>query len=92
MALQPFAGPWPPFQFLDLLHSRWDSFYGGSGRRKAAACTHTSMLPVGLEPTIPVFERAKTVHALDRAATAIGAVQRCSVQIRTTLMQRFTAI
>jgi hypothetical protein len=27
---------------------------------------------VGLETTIPVFERAKTVHALDRAATVIG--------------------
>jgi hypothetical protein len=24
------------------------------------------------EATIPVFERAKTVHALDRTATAIG--------------------
>jgi hypothetical protein len=28
----------------------------------------------GFEPTIPVFERAKTVHALDRAATAIGTI------------------
>jgi hypothetical protein len=27
---------------------------------------------VGFEPTIPVFERAKTVHALDRAAAVIG--------------------
>jgi hypothetical protein len=27
---------------------------------------------VEFEPTIPVFERAKTVHALDRAATLIG--------------------
>jgi hypothetical protein len=27
---------------------------------------------VGFEPTIPVLERAKTVHALDRAATLIG--------------------
>jgi hypothetical protein len=27
---------------------------------------------VGLEVTTPVFERAKTVHALDRAATEIG--------------------
>jgi hypothetical protein len=27
---------------------------------------------VGFEPTIPVFERAKRVHALDRAATVIG--------------------
>jgi hypothetical protein len=34
--------------------------------------TQTSMPHVGFEPTIPVFERVKTVHALDRAATAIG--------------------
>jgi hypothetical protein len=27
---------------------------------------------VGFELTIPVFERAKTVHALDSAATVIG--------------------
>jgi hypothetical protein len=27
---------------------------------------------VGFEPTIPVFERAKTVHALDLAATVIS--------------------
>jgi hypothetical protein len=32
----------------------------------------TSMPRVGFEPTIPAFERAKTVHALDRAATVIG--------------------
>jgi hypothetical protein len=30
------------------------------------------MPSVGFEPTIPVFERAKTVHALDCAATVIG--------------------
>jgi hypothetical protein len=30
------------------------------------------MPQVGFEPTIPVFEPAKTVHALDRAATMIG--------------------
>jgi hypothetical protein len=27
---------------------------------------------LGFEPATPVFERAKTVHALDRAATVIG--------------------
>jgi hypothetical protein len=27
---------------------------------------------VGFEPMVPVFEREKTVHALDRAATMIG--------------------
>jgi hypothetical protein len=32
---------------------------------------HTSMPEVGFEPTIPVFERAKTVHALDRVSTVI---------------------
>jgi hypothetical protein len=30
------------------------------------------MLRLGFEPTILVFERAKTVHPLDRAATVIG--------------------
>jgi hypothetical protein len=34
-------------------------------------CIQTSMLRVGFEPTIPVLERAKTVHSLDRAATVI---------------------
>jgi hypothetical protein len=33
----------------------------------------TSMPRVGFEPTISVFEKAKTFHALDRAATVIGA-------------------
>jgi hypothetical protein len=32
----------------------------------------TFMPRVGFEPTIPVFERVKTVHALERAATVIG--------------------
>jgi hypothetical protein len=32
----------------------------------------TSMPRMGFEPTIPAFERAKMVHALDRAATVIG--------------------
>jgi hypothetical protein len=34
---------------------------------------------VGFEPTIPVFERAKTVHALDRAATVIGSLVKHSL-------------
>jgi hypothetical protein len=34
--------------------------------------TQTSMPQVGFEPKIPVFERAKTVHALDCADTVIG--------------------
>jgi hypothetical protein len=34
--------------------------------------TETSMPWVGFETTFPTFEREKTVHALDRAATVIG--------------------
>jgi hypothetical protein len=32
----------------------------------------TAMPEVGFEPTFPVFERAKTVHALDRKVTVSG--------------------
>jgi hypothetical protein len=34
--------------------------------------TQASMSRVGFKPTIPVFDRAKTVHALDPAAIVIG--------------------
>jgi hypothetical protein len=37
--------------------------------------TQTSMPWVGLEPMIPAFEQAKTVHVLDRAATSIGGLR-----------------
>jgi hypothetical protein len=33
------------------------------------------MLREGIEPTTLVFEQAKTVYALDRAATLIGVVR-----------------
>jgi hypothetical protein len=36
--------------------------------------TQTSMPRVGFDPTIIAFERTKTVHALDRAATVISVV------------------
>jgi hypothetical protein len=55
---------------------------GGSARRKDATYTgqqkhrtkkdKTPIPRVGFEPVIPLFERAKTVQALDRAATEIG--------------------
>jgi hypothetical protein len=34
--------------------------------------TQTFMPQVGFKPTIPVFDRTKTVYALDRVATVIG--------------------
>jgi hypothetical protein len=37
-------------------------------------CGQTFMPRVGFESMIPVFERAKTFHALDRAANVIGVI------------------
>jgi hypothetical protein len=42
---------------------------------------HTSIPRVGFEPPIPLFERAKTVHALDRAAPMIGHLFVCPIEI-----------
>jgi hypothetical protein len=36
---------------------------------------------MGFELTTPVFERAKTFHALDRAATVIGSMNIASQKI-----------
>jgi hypothetical protein len=38
---------------------------------------------VGFEPKIPMLERAKTVHALDRATTVMGSLKG------TTSLRRF---
>jgi hypothetical protein len=59
---------------------------GGSARRKAAICTQnkrtqTSMSWLGFQTTIPVFERAKTVHAFDGAATVFGSYVNWAVLI-----------
>jgi hypothetical protein len=56
----------------EVLQPLW-TLDGGLARRKAAIDTQnkrtqTSIPRVGFEPMIPVLERAKTVHALDRAA------------------------
>jgi hypothetical protein len=43
------------------------------------------MLQVGFEPMILVFERAKIVHALDRAATVIGGANKIASVIQKLL-------
>jgi hypothetical protein len=47
--------------------------------------TETSMPWVGIEPTIPAFERAKTVHTLGRAATVIGIQPQTLAIIRNVI-------
>jgi hypothetical protein len=46
------------------------------------------MPQVGFEPTIPAFERAKTVHTLDRAATVIGLNKKIYIHITQKLFVR----
>jgi hypothetical protein len=44
---------------------------------------------VGFALMIPVFDRAKTVHALDRAATLIGIQEDQEGEIRSTYPKKF---
>jgi hypothetical protein len=44
---------------------------------------------VGFEPTIPDFERAKTVHASDRSATVIGDLLFTCTKIGTDMWNYF---
>jgi hypothetical protein len=61
MALQDY-GPWPlPTQRETQTQNKR---------------LQTSMPRVGFEPTIPVFDRVKTVHALRLAAAVIGVAKR----------------
>jgi hypothetical protein len=53
---RPFARPLPTYRTAQTQNKR----------------TQKSMPRVGFEPITPVFERAKTVHALDRATTVIA--------------------
>jgi hypothetical protein len=88
MALQPFVGPWPLLQFRNPFYTDgrtpWTSDQPVARPLPTHRTTQTPnrsthkhpCLSVGLEPTIPAFERAKTVHALDRAATLIGKGKR----------------
>jgi hypothetical protein len=48
--------------------------YQHTGQHNTEKRTPTFMPQVGFEPTTLILERAKTVHALRRAATVIGTV------------------
>jgi hypothetical protein len=82
MALQPSVWSWPLFSFLILYTDSRTPWTGDQLVARPLPIhkttqiqnkrTQTSMPLVGFEPTIPVVERAKTVHALDHAATVIG--------------------
>jgi hypothetical protein len=83
MALQPFVGPCPLFQFLDPIYTVGRTPWTGDqpvarplrtqdNTNTEYKHTRTSMPQAGLEPTIPVSEREKTVNASERTATVTG--------------------
>jgi hypothetical protein len=81
-ALQPFVGHWPFFQFLSLYtvgRTPWTGDQSVARPLPVHRTTRTqnkrkqkSIPWLGFETTIPAFELAKKVHALDRAATVTG--------------------
>jgi hypothetical protein len=76
MALRLFVGPRPLFQFLDLYTVGRTPRTGDQPVARSLPIhrsAQTFMPQVGFEPTIPLFERAKTVYVLDRAANVVGA-------------------
>jgi hypothetical protein len=78
MDLQSSVGPWPIYSFLILYTVGRNPWTGGQTVARPIPThrttqtenkrTQISMPRLRFESTIPVFERAKTVHALDRAA------------------------
>jgi hypothetical protein len=78
----------PLFSFLIYIHSIGLSGWGISPsqgrylRQTQNKCKQKSMLRVRFEPTIPVFQRVKTVHALDSAATVTDNSISTSQKIR----------
>jgi hypothetical protein len=76
------CGTWPLFQFLNLYtvgRTPWTvdqpvakPLPTHRTTQTQNKCTQTCTSRVRLEPTIPMFERAKMAHALDRASTVIG--------------------
>jgi hypothetical protein len=65
-------------QLVGLL-VRWigptQGLYLHTGQHKTEKRGHTSMRRVGFELMIPVFERSKTVRALDRSAIGTGVIR-----------------
>jgi hypothetical protein len=74
---------------MDLIDS-WSGLWTGDqrcrktatyiGQHKHRRNAERPMSRVAFEATVPVFERTKTFHALDRAATVIGSLfSECSI-------------
>jgi hypothetical protein len=96
-----YVGPWPLFSSLifytgDRIPWTGDQPIARSQRTIRTTQIqnkrpHTSTPQVGFEHKTPAFERAKTVHALDCAATVIGKIA-VSLQKIPTLSSSFEGL
>jgi dolichol kinase len=74
MTLQNFVWPGLFFSFVTFSYSRLlGRLISLSQDRKHPTGQHNHRIN-GFEPTIPAFERANTVPAIDRVATTIGSI------------------
>lgn len=63
------------YKIINVTDTRWNSFKGGSARRKATETEETRIhihVSGRFEPMIPVFDRAKSFDALGHSATVIS--------------------
>jgi hypothetical protein len=96
------CGPWSLFQFLTLYTIGRTPLTGFQPVARPLSThrttwtqnkrTQTSMPRVGFESTTPVFERAKTVRALGRAATEICSTTCKFTNVPKTLNMYFVKI
>jgi hypothetical protein len=92
----PLLGPDRVFSFVIIYTVSWTPWTGDQSvasplpthttAQTQIKCTLVSMSRVGFELTIPVFERADTVHASERVLTVIGVqkdrLQKCLLNFR----------
>jgi hypothetical protein len=74
--------------FLGWGISPTQGLYLHTGQHNTEKRGHTSMPRAGFDPTIPVFERPKTVRALDRAANGTGSSQYITYATNKTSLNK----
>jgi hypothetical protein len=97
ISLQPFVETWPLFIFLIFFTVCRTPWTGDQPVARLLPTYRTAQtqskrthrhpcIKRGFEPTISVFERAKTAHASDRAATVIGT--RTQLELLNRLVEK----
>jgi hypothetical protein len=88
MALEPFVDRWPLSQRIDFYTFGSIPWEGDQPVGKPLPAYRTTQkknkhthIRVRFEHTIPVFERAKTVHALAHAASLIGMFKKTTLSL-----------